>query len=97
LLNLGTFKTVLMKDEINKSEICIRVTLKISDIGKRIKVERTKQKLTQQDLAFYCFADKCLISELERGISNNMTLFTLFKIATVLGITEDYLFTGANN
>lgn len=50
--------------------------------------------MTQQDLAFYSFSDKCLISEIERGACSNITLFTIFKIAKVLGVTEDYLFTG---
>lgn len=83
-----------MKDEINKLEISRKVLEKIIDIGIRIKSERLKQNMTQQDLAYYCFSDKCIISEIERGSSKNMTFTTLFKIATVLEITEDFLFTG---
>lgn len=73
-----------MKDEINKAEISIKVSEKIKEIGNRIKNNRIEKHLTQQDLAYYCCSDKCLISEIERGTARNITLFTLFKIAKVL-------------
>lgn len=80
--------------EINKSDVSINVKSKIKDVGCRIRAQRKERKMTQQDLAFYSFSDKCLISEIERGACSNITLFTIFKIAKVLGVTEDYLFTG---
>lgn len=83
-----------MKDELNKVEISVKVSSKIKEIGNRIRCNRIEKHLTQQDLAYYCCSDKCLISEIERGTAKNITLFTLFKIASVLELSEDYLFTG---
>lgn len=80
--------------EIKKAEITVNVSVKIKNIGIRIREHRKEKNMTQQDLAFYSFSDKCLISEIERGACSNITLFTLFKIASVLNVTEDYLFTG---
>lgn len=83
-----------MPHEINKREIAKSVAKRTLDIGIRVRLLRKQKDFTQQDLAFYSFSDKSLISDIERGLSNNITLFTLFKIASVLGVSEDYLFTG---
>lgn len=71
-----------------------QVATKTVEIGIRVRDSRKEKNMTQQDLAFYSFSDKKLISDIERGVSKNITLVTLFKIAKVLEITEDYLFTG---
>jgi transcriptional regulator with XRE-family HTH domain len=83
-----------MNEQINKKDISVAVSRRISEIGVRVRSQRKKRGLTQQDLAFYSYCDKCQISELERGVAIGMTLFTLFKIAKVLKISENYLFTG---
>lgn len=83
-----------MKDELNKAEIIVIVSNKVKRIGIRIKIERCNKKMSQQDLAFYCRSDKCLISEIERGACSNITLLTLMKIAKALDINEDDLFCG---
>lgn len=79
-------------DEINKSEIFKKIKTKMSMIGSRIRILRKQKGITQQDLAFFIFSDKSLISEMERGNSKNVTLFTLMKISDVLDINVDELF-----
>ncbi len=81
-------------EEINKSEICKRVKSKMLKIGSHIKCLRKEHNLTQQDLAFYIFSDKSLISELERGNAKNITVSTLMKISDVFNIAVDDLFNG---
>jgi len=48
--------------------------------------------MTQQDLAFYIFSDKSLISQIERGSCKNVTVSTLMKISCVLQIELNDLF-----
>lgn len=83
-------------DEINLKEACKMVSCKVSEIGLRVKEARISRKITQQDLAFYCFMDKGQVSALERGYSGNVTLLTIFRISLALDISADYLFTGRN-
>ncbi len=83
-----------MKDEINKKEIAIRVVDRIKEIGSRVKECRINAKMTQQDLAFFCFSDKSVMSDIETGKAKNITLMTIFKISCVLNVTENYLLTG---
>ncbi len=79
-------------DEINELEIKAKVKEKIIVIGRNIKRLRKEKKITQQDVAFWIFSDKSLISELERGSAKSITLPTLTKIASVMGIHVDDLF-----
>jgi transcriptional regulator with XRE-family HTH domain len=81
-------------EEINMKTVFGSLRDKINDIGIRVKEVRKKRGLTQQELAFYLLTDKCLISELERGHCNNITALTLIKIAEVLEVDVDYLFSG---
>lgn len=81
-----------MKSEIDKKEISVLVTKKIISIGVKIRMKRKELGFTQLDLAFYSCSDTSVISEIERGVSSGMTLYTLIKIANVLGMSEDELF-----
>lgn len=81
-------------EEVNMVIISKELRAKIQEIGSRVKEVRKKRGLTQQELAFYLLTDKCLISELERGHCNNITTLTLIKLADVLEVSVDYLFSG---
>lgn len=50
--------------------------------GKAIKLERTRQALSQEDLALRCDLDRTYISGIERGV-RNPTLQAAWMIATV--------------
>jgi transcriptional regulator with XRE-family HTH domain len=60
---------------------------KLNIIGKNIKKLRDKHKMTQADLSFYIFADKSLISALERNVQKNITLLTLGRIAKLFELS----------
>ncbi len=81
-------------EEINKSEVLKKVKAKMLKIGTHIKKLRQQHNITQQDLAFYIYSDKSLISELERGSAKNIAVSTLIKISDVFNITVDDLFNG---
>lgn len=78
--------------EINKAQLQLKTKELIVFIGQYIKSIRRDRKITQQDLAFYIFSDKCLISQIERGSSKGITLATLVKICDVLDIPFKNLF-----
>lgn len=79
-------------DEVCR-ESCAKLTVnQLITVGKNIKRLRLKSKQTQADIAFWIFSDKSSISSLERGVSKNITLFTLIKIAELFKIkVEDLL------
>jgi len=83
-----------MKSEIDKKEISLLVAKKIVSIGIKVRMRRKELGLTQLDLAFFSCSDTSVISEIERGVSSGMTLYTLIKISKVLEMTEDELFCG---
>lgn len=83
-----------MKEEIDRKKVSALVSDRMREIGQRVRCCRDDIHITQQDLAFWCFSDKCLISKIERGAMTNTTFSTLFKIADVLGQDVDYLITG---
>lgn len=73
-------------DEICKKSCASFTANQLIIVGKNIKKLRLKNKLTQADIAFYVFSDKSLISALERGVSKNVTLLTLVKLAELFSI-----------
>lgn len=79
-------------DEINKKEVEAKTIVNLNTIGKNIRNLRIKNKLTQQDLAFYIFSDKCIISNIERGVMKNMTIKKIIAIAEVFKINALDLF-----
>lgn len=83
-----------MKSEIDKKEIAVLVAKKIVSIGIKVRMRRKELGLSQLDLAFFSCSDTSVISEIERGVSSGMTLYTLIKISKVLEMTEDELFCG---
>lgn len=64
-----------------------------SDLGKRIKQEREKLGLTQQQLADACDVGFKHIGSIERGIRTG-DIFLINKIAIILNVTIDYLVNG---
>ncbi len=72
--------------EVSKKE-CHKITeAQLITIGKNVKRLRIKNKLTQQDVSFFIFSDKSLVSSLERGVQKNITLFTLTKLAELFSV-----------
>ncbi|SKC87821.1 helix-turn-helix domain-containing protein [Maledivibacter halophilus] len=59
-------------------------------LGKRIREERLRLGLTQEDLAEYSNISLTYMGRVERG-ERNMTVKTLVNIANALGVTIDYL------
>ncbi|MFL0250131.1 helix-turn-helix domain-containing protein [Clostridium neuense] len=59
-------------------------------LGKRIREERLKLNLTQEQLAESIDVSNSYIGLIERG-ERSVTLETLVKIAKRLGVTVDYL------
>lgn len=59
-------------------------------LGKRIREERLKLNLTQEQLAESIDVSNSYIGQIERG-ERSLTLETLVRIAKRLGITIDYL------
>lgn len=59
-------------------------------LGKRIREERLKLNLTQEQLAESIDVSNSYIGQIERG-ERSLTLETLIKIAKRLGVTVDYL------
>ncbi len=62
-------------------------------IGKRIRDIRISKGVSQSQLALMTSMTKSYMSEIEAG-KNNLTLRTLQKIATSLGITLEDIFRG---
>lgn len=79
-------------DEIDKKQVEVKTKCCLSTIGKNIRDLRIRNKLTQQDIAFYIFSDKCLISNIERGCLKNITLKKIIAIAEVFKINATDLF-----
>lgn len=59
-------------------------------LGKRIREERTKLRLTQEQLAEAAEVNESYIGQVERG-EKNPSLETVVSIANSLGVTVDYL------
>lgn len=65
------------------------VAMEFSVLGKRIKAERQKRGITQQQLAEKIEISTNFMSLIENG--RNMSVDTLVKIANVFGVSVDYL------
>lgn len=59
-------------------------------LGKRIREERTKLNLTQEQLAELVNVSTTYIGFVERG-ERSLTLSKLIKVANALGVSVDYL------
>lgn len=60
------------------------------DLGKRIKEERNKLNLTQEQLAEYADISTSYMGQIERG-ERKVTLETLIKVTNKLNVSIDYL------
>ncbi len=61
-------------------------------IGKRIRICRTSQNITQEQLAFQINTSPAYISNIERGVKKP-SLQKLVQIAEILGVTvNDFLY-----
>lgn len=63
------------------------------EIGKRMKIKRKEQKLTQEKLSEIIDVSPSYVSEIERG-SSIASLSTISKIAQTLDLSLDYLIFG---
>lgn len=61
-----------------------------SSLGQRIKEERLKLNLTQEQLAESIDISNSYMGQIERG-ERSLTLDTLVRLANRLGVTIDYL------
>lgn len=59
-------------------------------LGKRIREERTKLNLTQEQLAEKVDISTSYVGQIERG-ERNISLDTLVNVANILGVTIDFL------
>ncbi|WP_434510995.1 helix-turn-helix domain-containing protein [Desulfitobacterium sp. AusDCA] len=59
-------------------------------LGQRIREERTKYRLTQEQLAEAAQVNESYVGQVERG-EKNPSLETVVNIARSLGVTVDYL------
>jgi transcriptional regulator with XRE-family HTH domain len=63
--------------------------MELNNLGKRIKSERQKLGITQEELAEKVDISKNFMSLIENG--KNMSVETLLKIANAFGVSVDYL------
>lgn len=78
---------------MESSEFNGKISECIIKIGKNIKNHRIKLGLTQQELAYRSGnIERATISNIERFQCNGVTLGTLVKISSVLGIDVSELF-----
>lgn len=59
-------------------------------IGKRIKLLRENNNISQQELAFLCDFEKSNMSRIEAG-NTNPTIYTIYKIAKALDDSLSFL------
>ena len=59
--------------------------------GRRIKELRSRQQISQEELAFRCQLSKNYVSDVERG-TRNITLKVVEKFAKGLQVPPSYLF-----
>lgn len=60
-------------------------------VGEKIKIERERNKLTQEELGLRCGTTKQTIFKYETGVITNIPLDRLEKISAVLGVSPSYL------
>lgn len=74
-----------MKEVLKTNALCLTKDV-IKTIGYNIKYLREQKKATQSEVAYLIETDKCIISNIERGTSNNITLLTLVKLSILFEI-----------
>lgn len=79
-------------EEVDLKRVSALLEEKIILVGDNIYQLRKKHNVSQQTLAYCIDADRCTISELERGSKTNVTVYTLMKIADAFEINIDVLF-----
>ena len=62
----------------------------ISDVGMRIRILREKKNWSRERLAEYADISTQFLADIEAG-KKNMTIHTLYKLASALGTSSDYL------
>jgi transcriptional regulator with XRE-family HTH domain len=60
-------------------------------IGERIRKRRQELGISQRELAHRLGARYATLSDLERGVREEMTIALLRKLARALGVTSDWL------
>ena len=68
----------------------------LKQFGKRVKIERIKKDLTQENLAEILDVSQNYIAKIEIG-RQNMSLLKINELAAALGVNVDKLITGDLN
>ena len=77
---------ILTMEEISKKVAKASSDSYLIKVGENVKSLRIKNKLTQEDVAFFIFTNKSMISALERGAYNNITIGTLARLAELFKV-----------
>ena len=80
------------QSEVSEKEIAFRTHILMENIGKNIKKERLKQKMTRTDLAFYASTTESMICNIENGKKSGISIYTLVKISQSLDVNMCILF-----
>lgn len=67
-------------ETLNTTKICMKT------IGENIKRLRTEKNISQFELSCLVNCDKSVISELERGVYENITIKTLIKFSYIFDV-----------
>lgn len=73
-------------EELCKKKINTTTKDKVKSVGLKVKMMREEKKLSQQDLAYFIHSDKSCISEIERGMCDNLTIKTVVKLGMFFNI-----------
>lgn len=74
------------KDRLNFYFVSLMMQSMLFDIGKEIRVERKKRKLSQADLAKLLRMSRTTISQVESGTVQDIGVRKLIRILEVLGL-----------
>ena len=67
--------------EITKQSISGTLAKQMFAIGVNVRRLRVRDKMTQEDVAFYLQTNKSTVSAMERGMLDNVTVRSLIKIS----------------
>lgn len=67
------------------------------DMRARIIISRIRKKLTQKQLGELIGVSQSAIYQWESGITKNIRSNNLFKLASALGVTADYIISGKSH
>ena len=78
-----------------KTSTAAKSTRNISPLGRGLKIQRERKMMTQKELAEATGVSQASISRLEEGSVQSMQSSRLRHLASILGVTTDFLLSGA--